>query len=57
MSTYFKGNILLHFAGGAAIDAHFEASLNCKKGFLAFFLRTECMDVVEIFRKSILIKK
>ena len=39
MSTYFKGNILLHFAGGAAISAHFEVSLNCKKGFLVRFLK------------------
>ena len=37
MSTYLKGNILLHFAGGAVVNAHFEATLNCKKAFWQFF--------------------
>ena len=53
----FKKDNWLDFVGGVVADAHFKVTLNCKKGFLAIFLRTECMDVVEIFRKSILIKK
>ena len=49
MATYLKRTIDLE--GSAAINGHFEVTLKCKKGFLEIFRKTECLDVVGIFKK------